>query len=214
MNKIFQIGFNKCATTSLNYLFDQYTSPQIKSIHWDYGNLARKIFANHLSQMPLLTGYEDYTFFSDMEAFYKKGDKLEWVFIPEILFKELDKQYSNSKFILNIRDVNSWVDSRLRHYSTLSGKYDINYTDDSKRWYVEEHMKCFNLTKEQVIQKWHDGYVNHTDNVINYFKDKDNLLVYDIDHDNINKIKEFFNGEISFNVDKLPRKHVDGVWDV
>jgi hypothetical protein len=212
MNKIFQIGFNKCATTSLEYLFAEHGN--IRTVHWDYGNLARRIFANHLSQQPLLSGYEDVAFFSDMEAFYRKGDKLEWIFIPELFFKELDQQYPDSKFILNIRNVDDWIASRLRH-TTLFDEYGHKHEDESKRrMYVEQHMECFGLSREQVIQKWRDDFESHVSNVVAYFEGRNDLLVFDINHDRMDKIKAFFNGQISFNVDRLPRKYENGVWDV
>ena len=67
-NKIFQIGFNKCGTLSLWNLFNSYS--KLKSIHWDYGNLAQTIYNNIYSDIYLpLDSYEDYTYFGDMECF-------------------------------------------------------------------------------------------------------------------------------------------------
>ena len=43
MIKIFQIGFNKCATVSLHKFFE---SNGLKSIHWDKGRLAKTIYKN------------------------------------------------------------------------------------------------------------------------------------------------------------------------
>ena len=63
VNKIFQIGFNKCATRSLAYLFHMNGVP---SVHWDRGMLSRRMEENYSHGENLMDGYEDFTFYSDM----------------------------------------------------------------------------------------------------------------------------------------------------
>ena len=41
--KIFQIGFNKCGTKTLHHYFSRNG---IRSVHWDEGRLAQRMFAN------------------------------------------------------------------------------------------------------------------------------------------------------------------------
>jgi hypothetical protein len=213
MNKIFQIGFNKCATTSLSHLFEECSVPSLRSVHWDSGHLARRILSNHRDGLPLLQGYEDAVFFSDMEAFYREDGRLRWVFIPEILFRELDRQYPGSKFILNVRDVDAWIASRLRH-STMFDEQGNRYEDESRRrMYFDQHMECFGLSREQVVQKWRDDFESHVAQVKEHFEGRGDLLVYDIDRDGLGKMLDFFRGDLSFSVDRLPRKYENGVWD-
>jgi hypothetical protein len=165
--KIFIIGFNKTGTRTLHQYFNKNLIP---SIHWDGGKLAKRIKYNYENGLKVLTGYEKYIVFSDMED-YKN---LNYAHID--YFRELDKMYPNSKFILNIRDVDNWIKSRNNH---------SNYT--------EEICQKLNLTKQELNKKWKDDFYNHKKNVIKYFSNKPKkLLIYDIDKDSVQKINDFF----------------------
>lgn len=158
-NKIFQIGFNKCGTTSL---FEYFKSTGIKCIHWDNDKIAEQMQNNFQNGMPLLNGYEQFTFFSDFAH-------IEY-------FKLLDQQYPNSKFILNVRDKQKWIQSRIKHPNSL-----------------KESMERFNMTKEQVLAKWSRDWDTHIANVKKYFKQRpDDLLIYNIEQDTSQKIESFF----------------------
>ena len=166
-NKIFQIGFNKCGTTSL---FKYFESANIKCIHYDSGKLAETMISNFENNNLLLKNYEDYIFFSDME---------KMPFYPHVkYYKLLDKQYPNSKFILNIRKKQDWIKSRLNH---KSGNY------------LKNSMDAYNLNKDKIIEKWSNEWDEHLQDVKEYFKKRPNdLLIYDIDNDSSQKIDEFF----------------------
>lgn len=164
MIKIFQIGFNKCGTVSLHKFFE---SNGLKSIHWDKGRLAQTIYKNSKENIPLLTGYQNYDCFTDIES------QVDNIFIYLTHFKELDKQYPNSKFILNVRNKNNWIRSRMKH-----------------RDYLEVYKKITNLDEDGVIKLWEDTWDNHINSVIEYFKDReDDLLVFDIDNQKEKLIK-------------------------
>ena len=114
MNKIFQIGFNKCATRSLAYFFHMNEVP---SVHWDRGMLSKRMEENHSHGNNLLSGYEDFTFYSDMmhSIEYKSEGRIARFDVESNrYFKTLDLQYPNSKFILNIRPIEDWLRSRFR----------------------------------------------------------------------------------------------------
>lgn len=165
--KIFIIGFNKTGTRTLHHYFKKNL---IHSIHWDSGKLARQIKYNHENGIKILTGYEQYVVFSDMEDI----SHLNYAHVD--YFKEFDKTYPDSKFILNIRDVDNWIKSRNNHQG-----------------YVQYLSKKTNLTKEELNQKWREDFYNHKKNVINYFSDKPNkLLIFDIEKDSVQKINDFF----------------------
>jgi hypothetical protein len=102
--KIFQIGFNKCGT---RYLYKVLTDLGFKGIYYDHGNLARRMFQNFLNCNRLLDGYEQYDYYGSMDNIYMN------LYAHLLLYKELDKQYPGSKFILNTRDVESWIKRRL-----------------------------------------------------------------------------------------------------
>lgn len=166
MNKIFQIGFNKCGTTSLHNFF---LSNNLKSIHWDRSRLAKKINHNYNNNLPLLKGYEQYNCFTDMESLNDN------IFIYLSLYKELDKQYPNSKFILNIRNKENWINSRIKH-----------------RNYLKIYQKITGLTKEGVITHWNQIWDEHINNVQEYFTNRKlDLLVFDIENDSPDKLIDF-----------------------
>jgi hypothetical protein len=167
MKKIFQIGFNRCGTRSLCSFFEQN---DLKSIHFDKGNIAKTIYKNSRINKPLLSEYEDYDFISDMEFVSNE------MIIPGYkYFIKLNEQY-DSVFILNIRNINDWINSRLKH---SSGSYLIRY------------MNNLNKNKQEVIEYWKEDWYNHINALKNYFKDKDNLLIFDIVNDKGVKIKDF-----------------------
>lgn len=173
MYKIFVIGFNKTGTRSLcNYFNDN----KIPSIHWHKGKLARIMKKNFNRGKPLMKGYEEYRVFTDMEDYPRQN------YAHVTFFKEMEQQYPDAKFILNIRDVENWIKSRNNH---------DNYTRDI--------CKILKMTKEELNEKWRNDYKEHIENVISYFSDKPNkLLVFDIEKDKIDKLNLFFS-DLSLN---------------
>ena len=195
MNKIFQIGFNKCGTLSFHNLFEKHSKPKLKSIHWDFGKLAYVIQENLSSNKKLLTGYEEYDVFTDME-YCSIGDdskKIEWVFAFK-WFYIIDQQYPDSKFILNTRSVDNWISSRLNHTNG----------------YKKSHMSFYRIDNENIlIEKWKYQWNTHTNNVIEYFKNRPNdLLIFDIEKDPFSKIEDFFNSQgLEFNTASFPHEN-------
>ena len=118
--KIFQIGFNKCGTRSIYTLFKENDIP---SIRYDLGKLAIRMKKNFKYKLPLLNGYDNIILFTDMENI----DHYRLPFYAHVdLYKILDKQYPKSKIILNIRNKDDWIISRLNHsnggYAKISAK--------------------------------------------------------------------------------------------
>jgi hypothetical protein len=84
------------------------------------------------------------------------------------VFKEFDKQYPNSKFILNTRDIGGWLDSREKHVKRNQQK-KLDNPDAGIPWLEIDR------------KRWELKYERHHDEVYNYFKDrKDNLLIFDV----------------------------------
>ena len=104
--KIFQIGFNKCGTSTIHrYL----RANGVKCVHWDDGRLAQRMFANLANGDNLMAGYEGFDAFTDMEYIDQVGTLLEGY----KLFPYLAAQYPDAVFILNTRDREAWIRSRL-----------------------------------------------------------------------------------------------------
>ena len=166
INKIFQIGFNKCGTLSIHHFFEENG---LQSIHWGMSMLATTIKRNHETNQPLLRGYEDYDCFTDMEEVQSN------TFIYLTHFKELDKQYPNSKFILNLRPVDKWIQSRIKHQN-----------------YLKVFQRITGLDEDGVIKHWKKQWNEHITSVQEYFKDRPkDLLVFDIESES-HKLIEFF----------------------
>lgn len=174
--KFFQIGFSKCGTKTLSEFF---RNNYVATVHHEFGYLAITMDKNYKEGLPLISkGYDSYYGFFDMERLYD----LPLISIPKLYFKELDKQYPGSKFILNTRNKEAWLRSKARHPAY----------HQKMRW-LDLHAKFFNKSKAEVLQMWSDEWDEHYSAVLEYFKDRPNdLLVFDIDNDKPEKICEFF----------------------
>ncbi|MDO5603819.1 MAG: sulfotransferase [Paracoccus sp. (in: a-proteobacteria)] len=117
--KVFVIGFNKCGTTSLHRMFLRagHRSSHHRHLLADGSSvkLASRMHDNARAGHPLLTGIEDAGAYSDMDI-CGQGRQLSGI----ALFRTLDRQYPDSRFILNTRDPQNWLTSRGRH---LGGGY-------------------------------------------------------------------------------------------
>lgn len=174
--KIFQIGFNRCGTRCF---YNFFKNNGIPSIHWDNGLLSLTMKKNFEQNEPLLKGYENYRFFSDMEHF----DENMGVFYSHVHYYQLlDKQYPKSKFILNTRNVNHWIKSRLNHqFGGMTG------------YYAKYIMSKLNINLYQLLYKWRLEWDNHHTEVLEYFHGRANdLLIFDIEKDDPQKIVDFF----------------------
>jgi hypothetical protein len=149
--KIFGIGLNKTATSSLHQAF---TSLGIRSLHFGGPPVRRRIEETARQQRPLVDDFPEYDAFSDIVYLSKK-------------FRVLDRQYPGSKFILTTRDMDSWLDSRRRHVErnielARQGLYDRDFlTVDYEAW----------------TEEWRE----HHEAVFEYFADRaGDFLVMDI----------------------------------
>lgn len=170
MIKIFQIGFNRCGTTSLYELFKKNG---YNSIHWANGELAKTLLNNKNNNLPLLTDINDYVFYSDME-FVSSNQIIEGY----KMFDLLDKQYPNSLFILNKRDKTNWINSRLQH-------------PRGEKTYIKRYCDFYSLTEKEIIEMWSNDWDTHHLNVKNYFLNNSRFIEFDIEKDNPNKIYDY-----------------------
>lgn len=102
--RYFQIGFRKCGTTTLWRFFEENGIP---AVHFDRGNMARRMRDNIEAGRRILDGYDErYQAFTDMEftdpADYFEGFKC---------YRQIMRDYPDAKFILNTRDRKRWLRS-------------------------------------------------------------------------------------------------------
>jgi hypothetical protein len=110
--KIFCIGLNKTGTRSLS---DALEILGYRTLHWGGADASialrrgpeiRVAVERALAEgRPLLEDVDDVDAYSDILALSTN-------------FDVLDRQYPGSKFILTVRDLGEWLDSRRRHVET------------------------------------------------------------------------------------------------
>lgn len=113
-----------------------------------------------------------------------------------IAYKELDKAFPNSKFILTTRSLKTWLGScrRFRHFR-------VRMSGDSEQ--VRLLLYGYNGYREN---KFRETYLRHHKDVLEYFKDRNDLLIIDITKgEGWKELCEFLNKEIP---DKpFPHRH-------
>jgi hypothetical protein len=150
--KLFGIGLNKTGTSSLH---EALTRIGLRSLHFGGDESNRRVSLARRQGQPLLHHFpEEYDAYSDIGLLTKH-------------FELVDQQYPGSKFILTVRDIDDWIDSRRRHVTKnierrAQGLYDGSFLEiDETAW-------------------WHE-YRNHHKRVRAYFAGRPgDLLVLDI----------------------------------
>ncbi len=136
--KVFTVGFNKTGTTSIYSLFRQLGFEAMDGPHW------RRSSKWHLH-------YQFQTFTDG----------------PPEDFRYLDKTFPNSKFILNVRKLDEWLDSRIEHvrHRMKSPTYKAKMSDGD-------------LPTVDVLVEWIKKRDRHHRDVVDYFQErKESLLI-------------------------------------
>lgn len=149
--KVFCIGLNKTGTISLH---EALATLGFRSLHWGGPQIRITIERALEAGRPLVDDLGPYDAFSD-------------ILVLSEHFDVLDEQYPASKFVLNTRPLDDWIDSRRRHVERnverhARGEYHGTFlTVDPDGWTAE--------------------YVAHHARVRAYFADRpDDLLTIDI----------------------------------
>lgn len=186
--KVFQIGFNRCGTTSIHQFFE---ANGMRSVHHDKGRLALTMDANLRHGRHILSGYEHYDAYTDMElllpSMYIEAYKLH---------NQILEQVPGARFILNVRDVDRWVASRLRLQMIRDSRmaHALNSLDwppdapklTATRWhrrasYAETYMSAHGLANmSDVVRHWKSEWETHI-NQVKQDIPADRLLVFDIE---------------------------------
>lgn len=183
LRKVFQIGFNKCATRTISVFFRENG---YKAAHWENNELADDIALSKAEGRKPLEKWADVAVFSDMERVAGKRSTLIEAYKE---FEFLDKSYPGSYFILNTRNVNDWLMSRIRHGA---GNYLVQYAN---HYGTKDPM--------EVLQKWRDDWFEHHRAVQEYFEGRpETLLIYDVDADGPEKIVDFVKADYELDLDK------------
>ena len=167
--KIFVIGFNKCGTTSLHKMFRR---AGLASSHYRHHGadgssaiIAEKMDQNARKGLPLLDGIADATAYSDMDMCQKRS------YLSGIgQFRLLDRQYPGSRFILNTRDPENWLNSRCRHF-------DGGYL---RRAMAQAGVRDMHEMRAIWRLDWH---AHHAALQVHFATRRDQFLIFDIERD-------------------------------
>ena len=174
--RIFLIGFNRTGTRSLHWFF---RANGLSAVHWDNDNLVKTMDSNLRANKKLLEGghvinakvnsncsYEQAIVFSDFTYH-------DWGKDPKDYYIALHKQYFGSKFMLNVRGVEGWIASRLKH--GIGPK-------------LAKYYECDEADLPVIFRAL---YYDHLKTCIRYFGDSKDFIVYDIENDPIESVCEF-----------------------
>jgi sulfotransferase family protein len=159
--RIFGIGMHKTATTSLHAALKILG---IDSAHWKSAHWAKAIWKemNASGRSPTL------------ERHYALSD----LPIP-VLYRQVDRAYPGSKFILTIRDEKRWIESVRKHWSEQSNPFRASWDSDPFSHRVH---KIVYGQSEFDADIFLARYRRHNAEVKEYFKDRPgDLLVMDMD---------------------------------
>jgi len=175
MTRVFQIGFHVCGTRSLASFF---RVNGFKHFHHENHQLAEQLFnnlkdgktkfdSNFEGPFP---GHQG-AFYSDMQSWKpdRDGDYFNKL-AAYTLFKEIDKGYPNSLFILNLRDKEAWINSKIA--KGREGRY-------------------YKQPEKELTKLLSDEWDSHIENVRKYFKDSTHFIEFHITNDSINKVADW-----------------------
>ena len=119
-----------------------------------------------------------------------------------------------SKFILNIRPLEEWLRSRSEHKAKYRrfAREVHEYWEMHSFWYLrpmrDRNKTNWNedLSKEEVLGYWTKDWYWFNCKVIAYFEAlnrMDDLLVFDVAEDDIQKLIAFFEGDLEMKLDPM-----------
>jgi hypothetical protein len=161
LEKVFQIGFNKCATRSISHFFKRHG---FEVADWERGEIARALKSDIDSGRAPLAAWDKVNVFTDMES-VERGRIIEGY----KYFRELASAYPQALFVLNTRNVETWIRSRHAH---------------GKGAYTAAYAIFLGLgTDAEVFRYWRIDWFHHHLEVLRYFSElgRPRLFVWDID---------------------------------
>ena len=172
--RVVQIGFNKCGTRSLQQLFEGAGHPVVQ--HKIRKPLRRSRKAAYVMQQNLEAGRK---IFAGMEEYLYYGGLIhqtESVSFEAIRhFREMLSDYPGTILILNLRDREDWIRSRLKH-----GRGEL----------VKRVMRQRGIaTPEEVAEQWRQEWDEHMADVRAFMAEyPDQLIEFNLDTDDVQSL--------------------------
>lgn len=152
-NKVWIIGLSRTGTMSLTKTLNKHTRLRI----------------------------EHYPAVQKLEAPYYEGDGAADI-VVSAMFEKLDVKYPNSKFILTLRDRESWVKSVEKFITTKDRMKKESLQRLNARPNYPSQIQIF--TRQKLYgtidfdeKSWINGYDTYNERVREYFKDRENDLL-------------------------------------
>ena len=190
--RIFLIGPNKCGTTSFHRLF---TSSGVRSVHFEYvqgetrKNLAQRMVSNISIGESIIHGLTQFQAFSDM-SYTDTKLHIDGAMLYRLIHRELPSDY----FILNTRNVDGWIRSRFLH---------------NKGTLATRQMKLYECTKDELEVLWRKQFKEHHQDVVSYFSSTtDKFILYNIEDDKPDKLKDFLSLDFDIDIAHWGRTHL------
>ena len=188
MKKIVQIGFNRCGTRTLCRFFARNG---INSLHWEKGQLAERLVARYQRKEDPFSDYPEGVFFSDMESVRRDRPLIEGY----RLFRYIFSWYPDAYYILNTRNPEAWLQSRVRH-------------EDGA--YLRDFMFLTQIESEdRMLAQWLRSWYEHHADVLRFFEEQGGkLLWFDIDRHGPDRLAAFLQED--FKLDTGLYTHENG----
>lgn len=201
---IFQIGFHKCGTRTTAAFFLKNDVPSVHFSNFNgfhngsemfgAGRLPLVMQRNLDAGRPIMDQLSDkYVFYSDYGV-RPQGVRTPW-------YQLIAEQYPGTKFLLQIRSLNSWLYSRFNHINTKNGFFIDRALEVCDRVQSANgtiyRLKDVDLETRHilVLQSWISDWYGFMCQALEYFERTDamdNLLIFDIEKDDISKMISFF----------------------
>jgi hypothetical protein len=165
----------------------------ITSVHWtDTGHISGKNIAveieKRLEDFDALKQYmNQWTAFSDL-TYASTGCWLE----GNKNFRIFYELFPRSFFILNDRNTEAWIQSRIAH-------------DDGAL--LRLATTCFDTSRLDVLNDWRVCKERHTESVLDFFSGQNRFLHFRIDEDPPGKLTEFLSPVFLIRSKKWPHHH-------
>ena len=182
--RIFNISCNKTGTTSLEHLF-------VKSFGFKLFNYM-KLFYTNKTLVDEVFIKQDYTNLLKIIENSKTNFFSDTPFNSSNIYKILDKNYPNSKFILSIRNTESWINCLKKWLIKIKVELlNTPFYYCSKKWVQYAFPKTMNenweIINEDLLAQL---YEKHNNDIIDYFKGTDKLLIYKLEESSKSKIEK------------------------
>lgn len=212
MRKIFVIGFNKTASTTLHELFKRNDLKSFHGCRWplkkydcfsDTGSIPF-FYSSERGDPKTWAGHKWGHEIRECWAVYHAGGESRFQNHPyenRCLdnLKRIEKKYKNSLFILNTRSLKKWLMSRLQHgILTLNAPCRNPKQMGRDNWAYPPSV--------ELVKKWINDRNNYYVDVLNYFIDKpERLIILNVEDPNWVK---FISKILTLDVNSIESKNV------